>query len=85
MERIEADLKRWSLKIDQLVARTQLRGAHPSFDALTYIDELKALHAIALSELESFKAGEGKERPRPKARMKRAWKEADAAFKRPRP
>jgi len=82
---MEADLKRWSLKIDRLVAKTELVGAHPSFDTLTYIDELKALHAVARSKLETFKARGDRGGARLEAELELAWKEADAAFKKPKP
>jgi hypothetical protein len=43
--KLEAQLGLWRLKIDDLVAKTQLTAVPATFDALMYIDELKALHA----------------------------------------
>lgn len=85
MEKMEAQLKRWSLRIDHLANRTQMAGVHAGFDALIYVDELKALHAIALAKFDAFKAGEDTRRERLKAEMKCAWDDLDAAFKRPMP
>ena len=85
MEKMEAQLKRWSLRIDHLAAKTQVAGVHAGFDALIYVDELKALHAIALTKFNAFKAGEDTRRARLKAEMKSAWDDLDAAFKRPMP
>ena len=90
-ERMEAQLKLWSLKIDHLAAKTQMAGVQARFDALMYVDELKALHAIAQAKLIEFKAavlaaaaGDTK-RTRLRAEMKRAWNELDAAFNSPGP
>ena len=75
-----AQLKRWSLKIDHLEAKTQMAGVQASFDALMYIDELKALHAIAQSKFDEFRAAEDTERAHLKAEMKSAWNDLEAAF-----
>jgi hypothetical protein len=90
-ERMEAQLKLWSAKIDHLAAKTQAAGVQARFDALMYVDELKALHAIAQAKLIEFKAailaataGDTK-RTRLQAEMKKAWSELDAAFNNPRP
>ncbi len=85
VEKMEAQLKRWRLKIDDLAAKTQVAGSQAGFDALMYVDELKALHAIARSRLDEFRAAKQTERKRLTAEMKRAWNELDAAFKNRRP
>ena len=85
VEKMEAQLKLWSLKIDDLAAKTQRAGVQAGFDALMYIDELKALHAIAQSKFDEFRAAGDAERARLKAEMKSAWNELDAAFKNPKP
>jgi len=85
VEKMEAQLKRWSLKIDHLEAKTQMAGVQASFDALMYIDELKALHAIAQSRLDEFRTAGDPERARLRAEMKSAWNELDTAFKNPKP
>lgn len=83
LEKMDAQLKRWSLRIDHLAAKTQVLGVRAGFDAHIYVDELKALHAIALAKFNEFKAGEDTRRVRLKAEMKSAWDDLDAAFKRP--
>jgi len=85
VEKIEAQLKLWSLKIDYLATKTQMAGVQAGFDALMYVDELKALHAIAQSKFDEFRAAGDTERARLKAEMKSAWNELDAAFKVPKP
>ena len=85
VERIEAQLKRWSLKIDILEARIQKIGVPAGYDAITHLDELKALHAIAQSKFDALRAAGEKERARLRAEMKIAWNELHAAFKSPLP
>lgn len=83
VQKMEAQLKLWGMKIDQLAAKTQKAGARARFEDLMRIDELKALHAIAqlkLSEFTAVAAGDAR-RARLKAALKSAWSELDAAFK----
>ncbi len=85
VEKMEAQLKLCGLKIHRLAARTQQVGTRARFEDLMYIDELKALHAIAQSKFDEFGSAEYSERPRLKAAMKSAWNELDDAFKNPKP
>jgi len=78
IEEMETRLRLWSLKIDRLVAKTQIAGAQPSFEALMYVDELKALHAIAQSKLDEFRAAIDTERSRLKTEMRSALKDLEA-------
>ena len=82
---MEAQLRLWSLKIDDLTAKTQRAGVQVGFDALTYVDELKALHAIVQSRLDELRVAGGTKRARLEVELKRAWNELDAAFKNPKP
>jgi hypothetical protein len=85
VEKMEAQLKLWRLKIDDLAAKTEMAGSQARFDALIYVDELKALHAIAQLKLDEFRAAGDTERKRLKAGMKKAWRELEAAFKNSNP
>jgi hypothetical protein len=85
VKKMEAQLQRWNLKIAHLAAKTQVAGVQAGFDALIYVDELKALHAIAQAKLDAFKASEDTRRTRLKAEMQSAWADLDAAFKKPMP
>ena len=85
MEEMEVQLNVWSLKIDKLVAKTQRAGVQARFEVLMYIDELKALHAIAQSKLSECKVVEDTRRARLEAEMQSAWGDLDAAFKNPMP
>jgi hypothetical protein len=85
VETMEAQLKLWGLKIDDLATATMEAGVRARFEDLMHIDELKALYAIAQMKFEEFKAAGNGERRRRKAEMRRAWNELDAAFKNPKP
>ena len=85
VKKMEGQLELWSLQIDQLAAKTQKAGARAGFENVMYVDELKALYAIARSKFDKFRAAAGPERARLKADMKQAWGELDAAFKNPIP
>ena len=81
MEKVEAQLKLWSLRIDDLAAKAQAPGVAAGFDALMYIDELKALHAAAKSKFDEFRAAGDADRARLTTEMESAFTELDTAFK----
>lgn len=83
--KMEAQLTRWKSKIENHAARISAARGEPRFDALLYIDELKALHAIAQAKFDELKAAKDAERERCQDEMNRAWSELDGAFKNPRP
>jgi hypothetical protein len=82
---MEAQLKAWGLKINQLVAQTHASGVKAGLDSLMHVDELKALHAIAQAKLNEFTAQEIADRDRLRSELEKAWEELDAAFKKPLP
>ena len=85
VQKIEAQLRLWSSKIDRLAAETHIAGTRSGFDALTYIDELKALHAIAQATFDEYRAAEEMERTDLYVALKRAGDELAAAFRTPKP
>jgi hypothetical protein len=85
VKKMEAQLKQWGVRIDSLAAKTQAVGVQARFDSLMYVDELKALRAIAQSKLDEFNAAANAEQGRLKVGLKRAWDELDTAFRDPRP
>jgi hypothetical protein len=85
VEEMEAQLERWRSQIDRLAAKAQGAGGESGFDALMYVDELKALHVVATFKLVELKEAEEATRKRLQAEMKRAWAELEAAFKSPMP
>jgi hypothetical protein len=84
-ETMEAQLKRWGLKIDRLAAKTEIVGVQTGFDTLMHIDELKALHAIAEAKLLEFKVAVDTSRARLETEMTDAGNDLEAAFKKPMP
>jgi len=85
VQKMEAQLNLWSLKIDSLAAKTQMSGLRAGFDALMYVDELKALHAIAQAKLDEYRAAGEAERAHLQVTLKRARDELAAAFETPKP
>lgn len=85
VDQMEAQLAHWRVKIDHLAARVRIAGAPARFEDVMYIDELKALHAIAQSRLDEFRAATGTERALLESELKSAWDELGAAFKNPGP
>jgi len=84
IEKMESQLQRWGLKIRHLAAKAEAAGGQVGFDTLMYIDELKALHAIAQAKADELKTEPGIGRTRLKAELKRACSDLDAAFLKPR-
>jgi hypothetical protein len=80
MSRMEAQLTRWRFQIDRLARAVHGVGTPGEFDALVYIDELKALHAVARFRLNAFKVANSAERPHLEDGLKKAWSELDSAF-----
>jgi hypothetical protein len=77
--KMEKQLRSWRRTIDRLAAAVHGVGTGEQFDALLYIDELKALHAVARFRLEAFKVAGSVERALLAAGLKGAWDEMDAA------
>ncbi len=82
---MEAQLKLWSIRIDHLAARTLQPGVRASFDALIYIDELKALHAIAVAEYEAIRNAAPEKRAELMAGLSGVWDDLGTALKVKRP
>ena len=80
-EKMDAQLRLWGSKIDGLAAKTQVPGFHAGFDALMYVDELKALHAVAKFKFDEYRAAGDAGRARLKAEAEGACTELDAAIK----
>jgi hypothetical protein len=77
---MEVQLRNWSRRIDRLAAVVHGVGTDREYEALVYIDELKALHAIARAKLDEFNAADGAKRRRLEAGLKSAWGDLGAAI-----
>jgi hypothetical protein len=73
------------LRIDRLSAGSRRLGGRASLDALHYVDNLKALHAIAQTKFEALRAAAQADRSRLEAETEAAFRELDAAFRTPMP
>jgi len=82
---MEAQLKRWGLKIDRLAAKAEIVGIKTGFDTLMHIDELKALHAIAEAKFLEFKVAGDASRARLETEVTHAGNDLEAAINRPMP
>lgn len=77
---VEAQLERWSAQIDRLASKAERPGVVIPFDYILYIDELKALRAIAQAAFDAFLRASDADRPRLEAEWKIAWSELGASF-----
>lgn len=77
-----AQIAIWGRKISELSEKAQRVGARTRFEDLLFIDELKALHAIAQSKLDEFGATTGPQRAGLEIEVQSAWVDLAAAFDR---
>jgi len=80
LQKLEAQLKRWGLKIDALAAKTSVPGVPARYEAVIQVDELKALLAIANSTFDLFRIAGAAERSRLHTEMQKAWSDLSAAI-----
>lgn len=85
LKKMEAQFTAWGLEIDHLMVIAKRPGARARFDSVMHVDELKALHVIARTKLDDFKAGETGDQAHLKDELERAWRELAAAFEKPMP
>jgi hypothetical protein len=81
LERMEAQLKRWSVKVDELVARSEGVSAQAMIDNREFIDELKASRAAARVKLDEFRAESRSRWQRSRRSMAGAWSDLMVAFR----
>ena len=79
-----AQLAIWGRKISELSGKTQRAGARARFEDLLFIDELKAMHAIAQTKFDDLGAATGPQRAGLEVEVQRAWADLAAAFDRRR-
>ena len=79
--KLEAQLKQWGAKLDQLVAKAEKAGAEVKIERRKYIDDLKAKVQAARSKLAEVKAAGGEKWGVLKTGVESAWNEIEAAFK----
>jgi hypothetical protein len=77
-----AQLAIWGQKINELSEQAQRAGARTRFEDLLFIDELKALHAIAQTKFDEFGAATDPQRAGLEIEVQSAWVDLAAAFDR---
>ena len=79
--KMEAQLKQWGAKLDDLVAKADDAGAEAKADYHRLVDDLKAKYQVAQSKLDELKAAGSDRAASFKHGMESAWNEVEAAFK----
>ena len=79
--KMEAQLRQWGAKLDELVAKAEKAGAAVKIDQRKRIDDLKAKYRVAQSKLCELKAAGSEKWATLKTGVESAWKDLEAAFK----
>lgn len=77
-----AQLAIWGRKISELSEKAQRAGARARFEDLLFIDELKAMHAIAQTKFDDLGSATGPQRAGLEVEVQSAWADLAAAFAR---
>jgi hypothetical protein len=81
LSKLEAQLKTWTAKLDDLVAKANAAGQQAKVDSRKQLDELKSKLEVARSKLDEAKAaGIGKWETLRQG-VERTWQELEATFK----
>lgn len=75
VEEMEAQLKLWTVKIDELSATAQKSNEWARIDFRQYIDDLKVKRALVRAKLDKFEATEIENRKSLRVGLMRVWKE----------
>jgi peptidoglycan hydrolase CwlO-like protein len=79
--KMEAELKAWGAKLDDLVAKAEEIGAEAKSDYHKGIDDLKAKYKVAQSKLDEIKNTGDDNWETLKGGVEHAWKDLEGAFK----
>ncbi len=82
LEKMEAQLERWSTRIDQLAARTEDAGALTTIGEHLRLDELRICRAIARAKFEEYRTAGEERRQSLRGGVEQAWGDLAAAMKR---
>ena len=81
LERMDAQLERWGVKVDALVARAEGTDTKAAVNHRELIDELKASRAAARGRLDEFHAESRSRWRRSRRGMALAWSDLMVAFR----
>jgi hypothetical protein len=79
--KMETQLKVWSVKLDELVAKAEEVGTEAKIDYCKRIDDLKAKHLAAQEKLVELRAAGIEEWESLKTGVEGTWKDVESAFK----
>ena len=79
--KMEARLRQWGAKLDELAAKCDESGTEARFDYRKRIDDLKAKHQAAQAKLDELKTAGSDKWETLKAGVESAWGELEVAFK----
>ena len=81
LERIDAQLKRWDVRIAELVARAERVGTKTAGNRRELIDELNASRALTRVRLDEFQAESKAKWRRSRRGVATAWNDLMMAFR----
>ncbi len=81
VEKMEAQLKRWKARVDELVAKAEGTKADAKIEYHKRVDDLKAKCQAAQVKLDDLKTASGEKWKVLRSGLERAWDDIEAAFK----
>ena len=85
IKKMDTQLKTWRDRIERLAAQDPQRGVPAGVTPAQHFDKLRALHAAALKEFNSFRVANAEARADLKPQTVKAWNALATAVKRPKP
>ena len=79
--KVEAQLRQWGAKLDELVAKAEKAGTEAKIDYRKHIDDLKAKHQVAQAKLDELKTAGSEKWEIFKTGVEGACNELEGAFK----
>ena len=79
--KLEAQLKQWGARLDQIVAKADKIGAGVNAEKRKRVDELKAKYQAAQSKFVEYKAAGCEKWETFKTGLETAWSDLEAGFK----
>ena len=78
---MEAELMRWSAKLDELRSKTKAAGSEARFDYRKRLDDVAASYKVAQSRLHRLQAAGSGKWETFKTDIESAWSDLETAFK----
>ena len=79
--KMEAQLGRWGVKLDRLIAKAEATGTGVKIDYRRGVEDLKAKYKVAQSKLDESKAAGSAKWGILKTGLEAAWNDLETAFK----